>query len=103
MPAGSAGIFFRQVAAISGCACHAPLAYCIPEMSESRSSSVLSGSEAALGRLEMRAAARPTLAPIDTAPSFKQQAYTALKNAIVSMDVYRSREDIRLDERRLAQ
>jgi DNA-binding GntR family transcriptional regulator len=51
----------------------------------------------------MRPASRPTLAPIDTAPSFKQQAYTALKNAIVSMDVYRSREDIRLDERKLAQ
>src|ERR1700692_422263 len=34
--------------------------------------------------------------------SFKRQAYTALKNAIASMDVYRSRAEIRLDERRLA-
>jgi len=49
------------------------------------------------------AAARPVLAPIDTSSSFKQKAYTALKNAIVAMDIYRSREDIRLDERKLAQ
>jgi len=47
--------------------------------------------------------ARPTVAPFDTTPSFKSKAYTALKNAIVSMDIYRSREDVRLDERRLAQ
>ncbi len=46
---------------------------------------------------------RPALAPIDTAPSFKRQAYAALKNAIVAMDIYRSRDDIRLDERKLAQ
>jgi DNA-binding GntR family transcriptional regulator len=48
-------------------------------------------------------AAQPALRPIDTAPSFKHQAYAALKNAIVSMDVYRNRDDIRLDERKLAQ
>jgi DNA-binding GntR family transcriptional regulator len=48
-------------------------------------------------------AVQPALRPIDTAPSFKHQAYAALKNAIVSMDVYRDREDIRLDERKLAQ
>jgi len=46
---------------------------------------------------------QPALAPIDTAPSFKHKAYTALKNAIVSMDIYRNRDDIRLDERKLAQ
>jgi DNA-binding GntR family transcriptional regulator len=51
----------------------------------------------------MRGAPRPSLAPIDTAPSFKHQAYAALKNAIAAMDIYRSREDIRLDERKLAQ
>jgi len=45
---------------------------------------------------------RPALAPIDDTPSFKHKAYAALKNAIVAMDVYRSREDIRLDERKLA-
>jgi DNA-binding GntR family transcriptional regulator len=48
-------------------------------------------------------ATRPVLAPIDTSSSFKQKAYIALKNAIVAMDVYRSRDDIRLDERKLAQ
>ena len=47
--------------------------------------------------------AQPALAPIATTPSFKHKAYTALKNAIVAMDVYRSRDDIRLDERKLAQ
>jgi DNA-binding GntR family transcriptional regulator len=47
--------------------------------------------------------ARPTLQPIDATPSFKHKAYAALKDAIVSMDIYRNREDIRLDERKLAQ
>ena len=41
--------------------------------------------------------------PIEASVSFKQKAYTALKNAIVSMDIYRNRDEIRLDERKLAQ
>ena len=49
------------------------------------------------------AASQPTIARIDVVPSFKHQAYAALKNAIVAMDIYRSRDDIRLDERKLAQ
>ena len=44
----------------------------------------------------------PRVEPIGTPESFKSRAYAALKDAIVSMDVYRSRADIRLDERRLA-
>jgi DNA-binding GntR family transcriptional regulator len=40
--------------------------------------------------------------PIDAQPSFKNQAYSRLKNLIAAMDVYRSRDDIRLDERKLA-
>jgi len=47
--------------------------------------------------------AQPVLAPLGASTSFKQKAYSALKNAIVAMDVYRSRDDIRLDERKLAQ
>jgi DNA-binding GntR family transcriptional regulator len=56
-------------------------------------------------RPHARAAATPRLEiePIDTSFSFKNKAYEALKNVIVSTDVYRSRSDIRLDERRLAQ
>ncbi len=46
---------------------------------------------------------QPALAPIDSSPSFKNKAYAALKDAIVAMDIYRSRDDIRLDERKLAQ
>jgi DNA-binding GntR family transcriptional regulator len=46
---------------------------------------------------------RLAIAPIDTSFSFKNKAYEALKNVIVSMDIYRSRSDIRLDERQLAQ
>jgi len=46
---------------------------------------------------------QPALAPIETNSSFKHKAYAALKNAIVAMDIYRSRDDIRLDERKLAQ
>jgi DNA-binding GntR family transcriptional regulator len=49
------------------------------------------------------AASQPSLAPIAAAPSFKHKAYAALKNAIVAMDIYRNRDDIRLDERKLAQ
>jgi DNA-binding GntR family transcriptional regulator len=63
---------------------------------------VLSQSEAASGRFA-GTSPRPALTPIDTAPSFKHQAYIALKNAIAAMDIYRSREGIRLDERKLAQ
>ena len=44
----------------------------------------------------------PRLEPIGSPDSFKRRAYAALKDAIVAMDVYRSRSDIRLDERRLA-
>ena len=40
--------------------------------------------------------------PIAPQASFKSKAYAALKDVIVSMDVYRNRSDIRLDERRLA-
>ena len=68
-------------------------------MSESRPSRVVLRTEP----LVRTAPPRPALAPIDTAPSFKHQAYAALKNAIVAMDIYRSRDDIRLDERKLAQ
>lgn len=45
----------------------------------------------------------PAFAPIEDTPSFKHKAYAALKNAIVSMDIYHSRDEIRLDERKLAQ
>jgi DNA-binding GntR family transcriptional regulator len=46
---------------------------------------------------------RLAIQPIDTSFSFKNKAYVALKNVIVSMDIYRSRNEIRLDERQLAQ
>ena len=42
---------------------------------------------------------RLTIEPFDTSFSFKNRAYAALKNVIVSMDIYRNRSDIRLDER----
>src|ERR1700728_3939406 len=45
---------------------------------------------------------RVAVDPLAGAASFKLQAYAALKNAIASMDVYRSPTEIRLDERRLA-
>jgi DNA-binding GntR family transcriptional regulator len=48
------------------------------------------------------ASASPRLEPIASPENFKVLAYGALKDAIASMDVYRSRADIRLDERRLA-
>src|SRR6516165_12254079 len=48
------------------------------------------------------AAISPRVEPIGSPDSFKRRAYVALKDAIASMDIYRSRTDIRLDERRLA-
>jgi DNA-binding GntR family transcriptional regulator len=47
--------------------------------------------------------ARLVVAPIDGKETFKSKAYAALRNVIVGSDVYRSRADIRLDERQLAQ
>src|SRR5207249_2973048 len=41
--------------------------------------------------------------PIDSKETFKSKAYAALRNVIVASDIYRSRADIRLDERQLAQ
>ena len=47
--------------------------------------------------------ARLVVAPIDSRETFKDKAYAALRNVIMSSDIYRSRTDIRLDERQLAQ
>ena len=46
---------------------------------------------------------RLVVAPIDSRETFKDKAYAALRNVIMSSDIYRSRTDIRLDERQLAQ
>ncbi len=46
---------------------------------------------------------QPAVDPLASPQNFKRQAYIALKNAIAAMDIYRSRAEIRLDERRLAQ
>src|SRR5260221_9730106 len=47
--------------------------------------------------------ARLVVGPIDSTETFKNKAYVALRNVIVASDIYRSRTDIRLDERQLAQ
>ncbi len=47
--------------------------------------------------------ARLVVTPIDGKETFKSKAYSALRNVIIASDVYRSRADIRLDERQLAQ
>ena len=41
--------------------------------------------------------------PLASPARFKEQAYLAIRNAIADTDVYRSSDEIRLDERRLAQ
>jgi len=46
---------------------------------------------------------QPAVDQLASPENFKRQAYAALKNAIAAMDIYRSRAEIRLDERRLAQ
>jgi DNA-binding GntR family transcriptional regulator len=45
---------------------------------------------------------RVSVDPLASSASLKEQAYAALKSAIAAMDVYRSRAEIRLDERALA-
>jgi DNA-binding GntR family transcriptional regulator len=50
-----------------------------------------------------RSGLQPAVDPLASPENFKRQAYAALKNAITAMDIYRSRAEIRLDERRLAQ
>src|ERR1700728_83861 len=52
---------------------------------------------------DVGSSARPRLEPIDTSFSLKNKAYAALKSVITDMDVYGSREEIRLDERSLAE
>lgn len=44
-----------------------------------------------------------TVQPLNTAFSFRNQAYEALKQAITQMDIYGHRGAIRLDERQLSQ
>jgi DNA-binding GntR family transcriptional regulator len=70
-------------------------------VSASRSSAATRASAQAPSHARV-AALSPRLRPIVSPESFKGRAYTALKDAIVSMDVYRHRADIRLDERQLA-
>ncbi len=41
--------------------------------------------------------------PIEAEPSFRDRAYAALKRAITTMDIYATREPIRLEERKLSQ
>ena len=43
------------------------------------------------------------LQPLNANVSFRDQAYTALKQAIMDADIYAHRDEIRLDERQLSQ
>jgi DNA-binding GntR family transcriptional regulator len=63
--------------------------------------SVVRQASAPLESAEM-AERRVAVDPLHSPASFKRQAYAALKSAIAAMDVYNSRAEIRLDERRLA-
>src|SRR5271170_374794 len=58
------------------------------------------GMETGLAELPER---RISVDPLASAARFKEQAYAAIRSAIATMDVYQSRAEIRLDERRLAQ
>jgi DNA-binding GntR family transcriptional regulator len=48
-------------------------------------------------------AARISLAPLEDTSTFAERAYRALRDVIVSLDVYGEPGEVRLDERRLAQ
>src|SRR5436853_5084761 len=47
--------------------------------------------------------ARVSLAPLEATSTFADRAYRALRDVIVSLDVYGQPGEVRLDERRLAQ
>src|SRR5262249_28634386 len=79
-----------------------PVKYCIPAMSHGARNPRPAGVRAASAPDPTGAAVSPRVEPIASPESFKRRAYAALKDAIAAMDVYRSRSDIRLDERRLA-
>ncbi|MBV8826969.1 MAG: GntR family transcriptional regulator [Bradyrhizobiaceae bacterium] len=49
------------------------------------------------------ATARVAVAPLDDTSTFADRAYTALRDVIVSLNVYDEPGDVRLDERQLAQ
>ena len=54
------------------------------------------------GELGRHAVQRLAVEPIDTSFSFKNKAYDALKHAIVTMKIYDTPGELRLDERQLA-
>src|SRR5437868_840348 len=104
-PFGHAAKRHRNTAPQASIALSRRLKYCIPAMRSRRKYLPQRG---AIG-IETRRHPAPAgvlpaaaVEPLANPDSFKKQAYAALKDVIVSMDVYRSRDDIRLDERRLA-
>jgi DNA-binding GntR family transcriptional regulator len=54
-------------------------------------------------RSRMGATARVAVAPLDDTSTFADRAYTALRDVIVSLNVYDEPGNVRLDERQLAQ
>jgi DNA-binding GntR family transcriptional regulator len=52
---------------------------------------------------EPAAPVRVVLAPLDDTSTFKDRAYASLRDVIVSLNVYDQPDEVRLDERRLAQ
>jgi DNA-binding GntR family transcriptional regulator len=52
---------------------------------------------------EPAAPVRVALAPLDDTSTFKDRAYASLRDVIVSLNVYEQPDEVRLDERRLAQ
>src|SRR5580700_6149458 len=50
----------------------------------------------------LEATARIAVPPLEDTSTFADRAYAALRDVILSLDIYRSRAEIRLDERRLA-
>ncbi|MCC6947159.1 MAG: GntR family transcriptional regulator [Bradyrhizobiaceae bacterium] len=56
-----------------------------------------------IGSREEAAPLRVALAPLDDTSTFKDRAYASLKDVIVSLNVYEQPNEVRLDERRLAQ
>src|SRR5258708_6599808 len=45
---------------------------------------------------------RVAITPLEDTPTFADRAYAALKNVILSLDIYDQPDEVRLDERQLA-
>jgi len=70
--------------------------------SRARDGSIMMSVESTIRRVN-GGAAKLSVAPLEDTSTFKNRAYAALKEVIVSLNIYDQSNEVRLDERQLAQ